>query len=510
MRKCRRYLFHNVFGPVISGLFAGNAVVVKVSEHVAWSAKYFKDILDTCLTANGHSKDLGESNRLLSVGFLISLRILTKPLPTTSSAICHRSPQVGRMNWAEKVRRCRQTQISRQSVTETKYLFHQDFAILRHDVEFDRVLHILMRGTFQNAGQNCIGLERLLRGAQRFCSIIAHETVYDKLTAALYERIKRLQVGAPLEDDNVDVGALTLGSEQMSVLVDSLRLVDTCPQPNSFQCASLRALIEDAVSSGARLLHGGGAYVNPRYPSGQYFSPTLLVDVTPKMKIANEECFAPVLILMKYGKKGNGEAQDDEEAVGIANRCEYRLGGSVFGRDVAAAQRLAERCKCGMMKWVGYQFPFFYFLGVCRRIITGEFDPPFNPSSISVFRSPSSIHSINDYATSYLCNLPFGGLGQSGYGRFNGAEGLRGNCFAIAVTADRFDAVGVRTSIPSPVRLPISDTRVAAAFLAGMIRTTFSRDLKGKVQGLREMAGWPAKPPANKEKAAEGGGSKEE
>ena len=52
------YPFHNVMNHVISGLFSGNAVVSKVSEHTSWSANYFGRIIEAALTVNGHSPDL--------------------------------------------------------------------------------------------------------------------------------------------------------------------------------------------------------------------------------------------------------------------------------------------------------------------------------------------------------------------------------------------------------------------------------------------------------------------
>lgn len=64
-------------------------------------------------------------------------------------------------------------------------------------------------------------------------------------------------------------------------------------------CAFLEQLIGEAVTAGARLLAGGKRYKHPKYASGHYFTLTLLLDVTPFMRIAQEELFAPVCVVMK-------------------------------------------------------------------------------------------------------------------------------------------------------------------------------------------------------------------
>lgn len=126
--------------------------------------------------------------------------------------------------------------------------------------------------------------------------------------------------------------------------------------------------MQDAVSRGARLLKGGKRYQHPKHTHGQYFEPTLLVDVTPEMEIANEEVFAPIMVIMKH--------TGPEDAVRVVNACPYGLGASVFSADKALAERMCLDLRVGMAN-------------------------------------------VNDFAVNYLCqSLPFGGVGISGYGRF--------------------------------------------------------------------------------------------
>lgn len=163
--------------------------------------------------------------------------------------------------------------------------------------EMERIASIIMRGVFQSGGQNCVGIER----------IVAMPEAYDTLIKMLEPRIKALRLGDDLDPENtgegsaIDVGALI--------------------SPASFD--RLERLIAEATAQGARLLVGGHRYGHQRYPLGHYFTPTLLVDVSPRMRIAQEELFAPVCVMMR--------ANNLDNTVKITNGTAYGLGCSVFG-----------------------------------------------------------------------------------------------------------------------------------------------------------------------------------
>ena len=116
-----------------------------------------------------------------------------------------------------------------------------------------------MRGAFQSAGQNCIGIERFL----------VHTDVYDSFVNMMAPKVRDLSIGAPLNSENkrVDMGSMI----------------------SDRPIATLERLIGDAVKSGARLLAGGKKWNNPLFPQGHYFEPTLLVDVTSEMEISRTE-----------------------------------------------------------------------------------------------------------------------------------------------------------------------------------------------------------------------------
>jgi benzaldehyde dehydrogenase (NAD) len=135
---------------------------------------------------------------------------------------------------------------------------------------------------------------------------------------------------------------------------------------NTEAVAHVRALIDDAVGKGARLLAGGAV-------SGTVMAATVLDRVTPWMLVYGEESFGPLVGIIR--------AKDDDDAVRIANDTEYGLAAAVFSRDVDRAQAVARRIECG----------------VCHINASTVYDEP---------------------------QLPFGGTKSSGYGRFGGRAAI--------------------------------------------------------------------------------------
>merc|ERR1712217_22457 len=98
--------------------------------------------------------------------------------------------------------------------------------------------------------------------------------------------------------------------------------------------------VDDAVAKGARVLTGGRR--NEHVPNGQFFEPTVLADVTEDMLIAKEETFGPILSIFRV--KGNS----DDEAVRIANNCDFALSSCAHSANDDRAARLATRLEAGM------------------------------------------------------------------------------------------------------------------------------------------------------------------
>ncbi|KAI9844801.1 MAG: Meiotic Sister-Chromatid recombination aldehyde dehydrogenase [Thelocarpon superellum] len=385
------YPFHNLLGPIISAIFAGNGIVIKGSEATAWSSTYFTNIVTSALTACGHSSNLVQS--------VVCWPAVANHL-TSHSGISHVT-FIGSRPVALAVAASAATSLTPLCLE----LGGKDAAIILDDVRcLERVCSILLRGVFQNAGQNCIGIER----------IIACEGIYARLVKMLEPRVRALRVGSALDDgDGVDVGAMICDS--------------------SF--TRLEKLITSAINKGANLLVGGRAYTHPHHPNGHYFRPTLLVDVTPDMAIAQEEVFGPIMTIMR--------AADVEDAIKIANSTAYGLGSSVFGTNTRQLDQVVAGLQTGMV-------------------------------------------AVNDFGVYYAVQLPFGGVKQSGYGRFAGVEGLRALCASKSVSRDRFPAL-FSTAIPRPLDYPVSNAARAWDLCCGVMQLGYGSFWSRRGKGLWDI-----------------------
>ncbi|KAK3383626.1 Aldehyde/histidinol dehydrogenase [Lasiosphaeria ovina] len=383
------YPFHNLVGPAISALFAGNAIVVKVSEQTAWSSTYFTSIMRGALVAHGHSPALLQTVACWpqTAGHLTSHPAISHITFIGSRPVCHKVAAS-----AAKV-----------LTPVLAELGGKDVSVVLDSVskrDLGRVVETLLRGSFQASGQNCIGIER----------IVAPPATYSKLIALLEPRVRALRLGP-----TADVGAM---------------ISDT-----SF--ARLENLVDDAVRDGARLLVGGKRFAHPQHPSGHYFAPTLLVDVKSDMAIAQEECFGPIMVLMCV------ESSTTDAVLSLANAPQYGLGSSVFGSESdPALKQIVKGLKAGMV-------------------------------------------AVNDFGTTYAVQLPFGGVGGSGYGRFAGDEGLQGLCNLKSVCEDRFGWLGIRTAIPRPLQYPVPDQETSWRFAKGVVEVGYGTSISRKIEGLR-------------------------
>ncbi|MDQ1683348.1 MAG: hypothetical protein QOC82_85, partial [Frankiaceae bacterium] len=159
----------------------------------------------------------------------------------------------------------------------------------------------------------------------------------------------------------------------------------------------VREHIEEALDRGARALVGGRESVHP-----PYVDPVILVDVPEDTRVMREETFGPVLPVTRV--------RDIDEAVEKANRTSYGLGASVFG------------------KKRGYD--------AARRLRTGM----------------ASVNSVLAFAG--FPSLPFGGVGESGFGRIHGEDGLKEFTRPKAIARQRFATPAEMMSFERPEWLP--------------------------------------------------------
>jgi len=191
----------------------------------------------------------------------------------------------------------------------------KDPFVVCEDAQVDEALtQLVVRGAFQNMGQNCAGPERF----------IVYEGVYDSFCEKIGGLVRQLRQGAPLGPDGpwVDCGA--------------------CVHPPSLE--NYQRLVDDAVAKGAKILCGGKR-ASGEALDAQFFQPTVLADVTEEMAVAQEETFGPILSIFRVKQHGD---EADREALRLANACRFALSSCAHSADSRRAAWLCERFDAGM------------------------------------------------------------------------------------------------------------------------------------------------------------------
>eukprot|EP00934_Nitzschia_sp_Nitz4_P002611 Nitzschia sp. Nitz4//scaffold45_size130396//56194//58208//NITZ4_003447-RA/size130396-snap-gene-0.125-mRNA-1//1//CDS//3329552392//2601//frame0 len=292
------YPFHNSMNHIISGIMAGNAVVGKVSEHASWSADYYGKIVQEALKAHGHNPDLVAT----VTGMAQAGQALVQD-PLVDKIIFTGSTPIGRKVMESAAKNLTPVILE---------LGGKDAMVLRHDVSIKEIIPFVLRGCFQNAGQNCVGVERVL----------VYESIHDQFIEQILPKVKSIRQGIPLKvcgsDGKVDCGSLIM-PEQMNIV---------------------QALVDDAVKKGATL-HCGGKK-NPNV-DGQFFEPTVLSGVTPDMDIYHQEVFGPVMTIIKVPN------DSDEECIRIVNQSTLGLGSSIFTGKADEGLAIGRHFRTGML-----------------------------------------------------------------------------------------------------------------------------------------------------------------
>ncbi|WP_328924470.1 NADP-dependent succinic semialdehyde dehydrogenase [Streptomyces sp. NBC_00190] len=213
--------------------------------------------------------------------------------------------------------------------------------IVMPSADIDKAARTAVTARVQNNGQSCIA-------AKRF---IVHTDVHDEFAERFTAGMAALTMGDPMEE-STDVGPLATASGR----------------------EDLEQLVDDAVRHGATVLCGGRR--PPRHPNGWFYEPTVLADVTPAMRIDQEEAFGPVATLYRVGSL--------EEAVERANDTPFGLSSNVWTRSEEDVAHVARDLEAG-----------------------------------GIF--------VNGMTASHPA-LPFGGVKRSGFGRELSGHGIREFC----------------------------------------------------------------------------------
>ncbi|KIN70884.1 NAD-dependent aldehyde dehydrogenase [Sulfitobacter noctilucae] len=212
-----------------------------------------------------------------------------------------------------------------------------DAYLVLEDADIETAVKFSVIGRLYNNGETCVS-------AKRF---VVADKVYDAFTDAFVAKMKEIEMGDPKEE------ATKLG-----------------PLSSQDQFETVRDQVEKSVKAGAKVLCGGD--VPDR--DGAYYPATVLGDVAPGMPAYDDEIFGPVAAVIR--------AEDDQDAMRIANDSRYGLGGGIFSKDEERALKLARE---------------HFDTGMVRINSFGAADP----------------------------NMPFGGVKDSGYGREHGGFGMK-------------------------------------------------------------------------------------
>jgi succinate-semialdehyde dehydrogenase/glutarate-semialdehyde dehydrogenase len=213
------------------------------------------------------------------------------------------------------------------------------------DADLDAAVEGAMMSKFRNAGQTCVCANRIL----------VQDSVYDAFAAKLATAVKALKVGDGLEE-GVSQGPLI---DQAAV-------------------EKVEEHLSDATGKGAQVMTGGARHER----GGTFFQPTVLTEVTPDMKVTQEETFGPLAPLFRF--------KTDEEAIALANDTEFGLASYFYARDLGRVWRIAEALESGIV-------------GINTGIISTEVAPFGGVKESGVGREGSKYGMDDFLEIKYLC-----------------------------------------------------------------------------------------------------------
>jgi (Z)-2-((N-methylformamido)methylene)-5-hydroxybutyrolactone dehydrogenase len=268
---------------VAPALAAGNAVVLKPSEHASASNVVFNELFE----AAGFPP--GIVNVVTGYGPDVVPPLIAHPLVKKISftggvtagkligslAACHLKP-------------C------------TLELGGKSPQLVFGDADLERAADGVSAGVFSSGGQTCLAGSRL----------VVHSSVHDELLGLIVDRAKKVQLGNPADPDT-EVGPVAT--------INQHRLIGEH--------------IADALESGAVLVFGGDV------ADGQFAGPTVFDGVSPDSRLFQEEVFGPVLAVTTF--------DSEDEGVELANAVPFGLAAGVWTRDLARAHRVANRIEAG-------------------------------------------------------------------------------------------------------------------------------------------------------------------
>ncbi|MDV3468628.1 NAD-dependent succinate-semialdehyde dehydrogenase [Stenotrophomonas sp. C3(2023)] len=303
----------------IASLMAGNGVLLKHAESCTGSGLFLRDLY----------QEAGLPEGLFGV-LLISHE-------QSDAIIDHDLVRAVTLTGSEKAGRTVAEKAGKALKKTMLELGSNDAYLVLDDADLELAVTTCVKGRLFNNGQTCVNAKRFIVTAKN----------YDAFVDAYAAQFAQIRMGDPNE------AGTQLG-----------------PMVSKAQRDTLHDQVTRSIAQGARLVVGGEVPAR----TGCFYPATVLADVAPGQLAYEDELFGPVAAIIR--------AEDDEDAMRIANDSRYGLGGGIFSRDVEHARRLA----------------------------TTYFD--------------TGMVCINSFSVASPA-LPFGGVKASGYGREHGPEGLK-------------------------------------------------------------------------------------
>jgi len=316
-------------------LICGNTVVIKPASVSPLSAWRLVEALHDAGIPKGVVNFVAGSGATLGAAM-----INAKPVKAVSFT---GSDKIGKWIHAEASKRMLRIQLEMGGKNPT---------IVLNDCDFNASVENVVNAAFFSTGQKCTATSRA----------IVEDGIYDKFVAALVERTKKLKTGNGMEA-GIDIG----------------------PAVDEAALKTILDYIEIGKKEAGAPLCGGNRLTGGAYDKGYFVEPTIFADVTEDMRIAKEEIFGPVLVVMR--------AKDFADAMRIANGSEYGLSASVQTSNVSRVFDFVYGMEAGLLTvnlpsaGVEYQLPF-----------GGTKDSSFGPKE----QGPAAFDFYSDYKTIYL------------------------------------------------------------------------------------------------------------
>ena len=184
-------------------------------------------------------------------------------------------------------------------------------AIIFDDCNYSEMLDTIVKSSFSNQGQICLCTSRLL----------IESTIYDKFKSELIDRVSRIKIGDP-KDDNTEFGAISSKGHFDKIL----------------------KYIEIAKNEGGKILSGGNPIkIKGRCENGYYINPTIIDSLDNTSIINQDEIFGPVVTLQSF--------DSEEDAINIANDSVYGLSATIWTENNDKADRISSKIEAGVI-WI--------------------------------------------------------------------------------------------------------------------------------------------------------------